>query len=93
MKKPSLRLPGREGAPSGLWGSRPQLSLDGDRTLVVEHHQGILDYGPEEVLVAAGGLRIRVKGRDLRLAAMDGDGLCLCGQIREIAYEIREGPC
>ena len=73
MKKPSLRLPGREGAPPGLWGSRPQLSLDGDRTLVVEHHQGILDYGPEEVLVAAGGLRIRVKGRDLRLAAMDGD--------------------
>ena len=52
-----------------------------------------LDYGPEEVLVAAGGLRIRVKGRNLRLAAMDGDGLCLCGQIREIAYESREGPC
>lgn len=59
----------------------PRLSLVGDRELLVENHKGILAYGAQEIHIGGGRLVIRVRGKGLRLRAMNETELLLTGQI------------
>lgn len=68
----------------------PQLSLDGDRMLVIRQHRGLLEYGENQIRVAASRFDICVDGDRLSLRAMDGDDICICGQIFSVEYQYRE---
>lgn len=68
----------------------PQLSLDGDKALVIRQHRGLLEYGENRIRVAASRFDICVNGNALLLRAMDGDDICISGQIFTVEYQYRE---
>lgn len=74
-----------------LWGygsfGLPRLELEGDRYLLVENLDGILEYGPERIRLAAGPLVLDIGGFDLELASMDRGSLAVRGRIRVVAME------
>lgn len=74
-----------------LWGygsfGLPRLELEGDRFLLVEGLEGIVEYGPERVRLAAGPLMLTVDGFELEIASMDRAGLSVRGRIRAVQME------
>ena len=74
-----------------LWGygsfGLPRLELDGDRYLLVEMLDGILEYGPDRIRVAAGPLVVQIDGRDLEIASMDRGSLAIRGRIGAVVME------
>ena len=92
MKEESLREKVWQAAQRwDLWGygsfGLPRLELDGDRFLLVEGLDGIVEYGPERIRLAAGPLMLTVDGFELEIAAMDRAGLSVRGRIRTVGME------
>lgn len=79
--------------PEGFLQGEPMLTLDGDRSLMVERHRGILEYGEERICVAARSYAIEVRGERLRLTAMDGESIHISGRITGVRYHDPEGAC
>lgn len=57
------------------------VELFGDRRVLVEHHQGVIEYGKERI-----GVRVRygalcIRGKGLELARMRSDQLVITGCI------------
>ncbi|MDD6316778.1 MAG: YabP/YqfC family sporulation protein [Clostridia bacterium] len=77
-----------------LWGygsfGLPRIEMEGDRRVLIEEHGGILEYGPDCIRVAARGLVICIRGRDLEIASMEPGSLALRGCIRDVGLEARE---
>ena len=67
-----------------------QLTLDGDRQLTIQRHQGLLEYGEARIRVAAKPFEICVTGDRMLLRAMDSDCICIGGQIFSVEYQYRE---
>lgn len=67
--------------PAEVLGDLPRMTLTGNTQLLIENHRGLLGYTEECVEVGGGRLRIRVRGADLRLKAMDADSLLIGGTI------------
>ena len=65
---------------------RTQITLDGDRWVLIEGHRGILDYEDARILIAGKERNIAVEGQQLSLSAMDADRICIRGLIRRIEY-------
>ncbi len=74
-----------------LWGygsfGLPRLELEGDRYLLVEDLDGLLEYGPERIRLAAGPLVLAVDGFDLEIASMDRGSLAIRGRIRTVTMD------
>ena len=74
-----------------LWGyssfGLPRLELEGDRYLLVELLDGILEYGPERIRLAAGPLVVQIDGRELEIASMDRGSLAIRGRISAVVME------
>ncbi len=71
-------------------GGGPQLLLEGDRCLTIRQHCGLLEYSESQIRVAARQYEICVCGRNMLLQAMDGDDICICGQIFSVEYRAGE---
>lgn len=69
------------GLPLDYAAGLPRLELTGLRQLRVEQHRGLLEYGPETVVVRTAGASIRVRGSGLTLEAMTAGELTLSGEI------------
>ncbi|MBQ2651474.1 MAG: YabP/YqfC family sporulation protein [Clostridia bacterium] len=71
-----------------LWGygsfGLPRLELEGDRYLLVENLDGIVEYGASCIRLAAGSLQVSVRGEGLEIASMDRGSLAIRGRIREV---------
>lgn len=65
----------------------PRLEMEGDRYIVIEDHDGIIEYGPEKITVAAGQMKISVVGMGLDIASMDKMSLSVKGRI--VSVEMR----
>lgn len=78
--------------PQQLDEAAPQLSLDGDRQLTIQLHQGLLEYGEARIRVAAKPFEICVTGNRMLLRAMDSDCICIGGQIFSVEYQYQERP-
>ena len=76
--------------PEGMLSGMPQLTLDGDRQLLVERHCGIVEYGTQRIRIAAKSFTIELLGDRMQLVAMDGDNIRICGKIFSVAYLYRE---
>ncbi len=65
----------------------PRIELVGRHQLRVENHRGILAYGGEEVLIAAGRLVVHVVGEGLELRTMTAGELYISGTIFSVGLE------
>ena len=62
----------------------PRVEITGRHELRMENHQGILAYGPEEIVVSGGKLLVKIRGSELELRAMTGLELLITGKISQI---------
>lgn len=65
----------------------PKLTITGCRYAVVEHHRGISLYSREQIEIEGGRIRLRIRGEDLELTAMDKSVLIIRGQIFFAEFE------
>ena len=64
----------------------PRLTLIGCRSAVVEQHRGLLLYTREQIDVDGGRVRLRLRGSELELRAMDPSVLIIRGEIVSAEY-------
>lgn len=67
------------------------VELLGDGRVLIEHHKGVLEYGPERIGVRVGFGAVCVTGTGLRLGLMTCQKLVILGRIATI--EIVRGKC
>ena len=72
--------------PGDLAAGLPHMELLGNREFFMERHGGILSYGDSEIILSAGALQVRVRGRVLRLIAMTEQEIRIGGYIDEISF-------
>lgn len=66
------------------------VELLGNHRLVIEHHQGIRCYAPEEILVKTTFGMLSIQGADLHLCCMSRQQLCIMGRIDVLTLIGRE---
>lgn len=76
-------LPGEAGM--GL----PLVELAGDRRVLIERHQGVIQYGKEQICVKVRYGCVTVIGCGLELARMTKEQLIICGRIDGVRLERR----
>ena len=81
------RLARRLDLPAEALAGAPKVTLTGRDRVLVENHRGLLDYTESEVDVACGAYRVRVRGAELLLRAMDGEMLLVTGVISGVDVE------
>lgn len=64
-----------------LPGGLPRLTLTGGTQVLVEHQKELLSYSDEMIELGCGRLRLRIRGQDLLLRAMDREELLISGKI------------
>lgn len=64
-----------------------KLSIIGGNRALIENHRGIVEYGKERIVVAAGRNRIVISGRELMLSAMNKSELLIDGKISAAEWE------
>ena len=62
----------------------PLVEIAGDRRVLIEHHRGVVAYGPCEILVRVKYGQVRVTGSGLCLAKMSAEQLVICGRIGSV---------
>lgn len=67
--------------------SAAKLTVVAGRRLVVENHRGILEYGPERIVVSAGRAKLCINGAQLSLEAMNKTELLIVGRIQSVEWE------
>ena len=65
----------------------PRVTVTGDRYVRVENHCGILQIGACCVRLYSRMGVIRIEGKDLTAARMDGEAMLLEGRIRAVCFE------
>ena len=80
------RLADRWALPAKSVPGLPVLTVTGRGTAVIENSGALLEYTPERVSVFAGGLVVRLVGRDLTLKALNPQGLAVTGVLSGVEY-------
>ena len=62
------------------------ISVTGNRSVVVDGCDGIVDYDQEKVILRAGRLTVRVNGQKLRLRRLTEDSAVIEGVISSLEY-------
>lgn len=73
--------------PAEAVAGAPRVTLTGTTRVLIENHKGILAYTDTELEVNGGKTRIRVRGDDLLLRAMDSEMLLVTGTIFGVDME------
>lgn len=63
----------------------PLIEICGDRRVLIEHHDGVTEYGPEKICVQARKGQITVIGQGMKLCRMSERQLIISGKIRGVA--------
>lgn len=64
-----------------------KLSLCGRSRLLVENHRGIITYNDNLIEIDCGSVKLAVRGDALRLGAMNGRDMFICGRIIALEFE------
>ena len=72
------------GLPEDVMLGMPRMVLCGGRRMLMENHQGIVEYGPERLSVKTAAGVVIVEGEDLTLASLGETDLMVTGEIRRI---------
>ena len=54
--------------------------------MVVENHQGLMDYSAETIVVAGGRVALKITGDTLELRAMTAEALLITGNVFRIEF-------
>lgn len=65
----------------------PRITLSGDKQVLVENHQSLLEYTGQQVVLGCGRLRLRIRGEGLVLRAMEAEMILISGQIFGVDME------
>lgn len=60
---------------------QPLLELFGESRVLVEHHQGVTEYGREKIMIQVRFGCICINGLDLELTCMSAEQLVITGRI------------
>lgn len=86
-KKVAEELADRLMLPAEICAGSAKLTVCGKRHVLVENHKGILSYGDELVELDCGDMIIRLRGDELRLAAMDKQDIAISGKLLVIEFD------
>lgn len=75
------------GLPKDLFLGMPLLSMEGNHTLCVVNHRGIIKYCPEVIVIAAKAYAIQTIGRNLTIVRYSSDLIEITGYIQEISFQ------
>lgn len=64
----------------------PVVELSGNRRAVVDGCDGIVEYGEEQMIFRAGGMKLRFTGRNLRLVKLTDSAAVVEGLIQQVEY-------
>ena len=67
----------------------PLLELCGNNRVLIEHHCGVMEYGPNQIRIKIKNGDFAIVGMNLRLCQMCADKLMIRGKIQEI--HVRKG--
>ena len=71
--------------------AQPLMELAGDRRVLIEHHQGVTQYGSGCICVKVKYGLLSVEGCGLELARMSREQLIITGRIDQIRLIRRKG--
>ena len=63
-----------------------KLSLCGRSRLLIENHRGIITYNDNLIEIDCGSVKLAVRGDALRLGAMNGSDMFICGRIIALEF-------
>lgn len=72
--------------PKDIFLGMPLLSMEGNRTLCIVNHRGIIKYCPEVIGIATQSYHIRIVGRSLSIRKYSADLIEISGYIQEITF-------
>jgi len=64
----------------------PRLTVTGGQRVMVENHQGLMDYSPETIVVAGGRVTLKIIGSSLELRAMTAGALLITGDVFQVEF-------
>jgi len=67
-----------------LTGRTARITSVGNRTLLVENHRGVVEFGGERIVLATGCGSVTVEGADLALSQLRRDALIIEGEIENV---------
>ena len=76
--------------PDEVFPGQPLVEIVGDRRVLIEHHHGVKEYGPEKICVRVNYGSIQVCGNNLHLRCMTRSQLVISGCICGIALIRKE---
>ena len=62
------------------------ISITGNRHVVIDGCDGVVDYDEEKVILRTGRLTVRIGGRNLRLTSLTANSAVVQGLISGIEY-------
>jgi sporulation protein YqfC len=73
--------------PQDILFDLPRLTLIGSRQLYVENHRGVVDFTPDQLVLALAQGRLRVSGHDLVITSILPEQVSVEGHITDIQME------
>ena len=83
-------IAGRLDLPAETVAGVPKLTVTGRRRALIENHRGLLQYSRDCIEVDGGRVRLRIRGANLQLVAMDRSDLLISGVILSAEFEDSE---
>jgi sporulation protein YqfC len=72
--------------PKDLFLGMPLLSLEGDRTLSIANHRGIVRYSSEAIVVATRSHAIEITGRALVIPRFSREMIEITGVVKSVTF-------
>ena len=64
----------------------PRITVTGGSRVVVENHQGLMDYSDQLIVVAGGPVTLKMIGDGLELRAMTAEALLITGNVFSVEF-------
>ena len=72
--------------PGEVIGDLPRLTVIGGQRVIVENHKGLMDYGPNNIVIAGGKVTLKLTGDNLELRAMNAEDLLITGDVFQVEF-------
>ena len=64
----------------------PRITVTGGGRVMVENHQGLMDYSDQLIVVAGGRVTLKIIGDGLELRAMTAEALLITGNVFSVEF-------
>lgn len=73
--------------PKDIFLGLPLLSWEGNRTLSITNHRGLVYYGRDKIIIAIQSGSILICGRDLVIPKFTKDEIRICGYMEGMTFQ------